>query len=159
MTTSRRDWCRPQVHDCIVYTSTILFSLQFTLHSATADQLPTQTPYTCAEKFESFERINSIRETIHPFETNEFFCSCIRGQSDSMRYHLSGGGAGSGQDCSPLQWLANGDGGRGGGGGGGPGRLTWRPRRPLTSRRPSGLTGGSYGRLVARRGQMTKRKG
>ena len=70
------------------------------------------TPYTWAEKFESFERINSIRETngnfdscysckrlgsqpftwvawvkisvcftyrIYPFETFEFFCSCIQG--------------------------------------------------------------------------------
>ena len=55
------------------------------------------TPYTWAEKFESFERINSIRETngnfysskvkisvcfthrIYPFETFDFFCSCIRG--------------------------------------------------------------------------------
>ena len=74
-------------------------------------QKPSLTPYTWAEKFESFERINSIRETnenfdscthvngwfpavnmcarvkisvcftyrIHPFETFEFFCSCIRG--------------------------------------------------------------------------------
>ena len=73
-----------------------------------------QTPDTWAEKFESFERINSIRETngnfdwcnsckrlgtsrlhelheskisvcftyrIYPFETFEFFCSCIRGHS------------------------------------------------------------------------------
>ena len=76
------------------------------------DLAATVTPYTWAYKFESFEWINSIRETngnldscnsckrlnqpftwvawvklsvcftyrIYPFETFEFFCSCIRGQ-------------------------------------------------------------------------------